>query len=192
MRGLTLRQPWAYAVTHLGKRVENRPTRPPRTLIGKRFAVHAAKKVDAAVELAEIAQMRDLGLWTQPLAGQMGRAPRGAIVATAKMLGYIAISRISGMSAHLDADLSATETDAFERAAASRWFTGPIGIVLVDVVVLPRPVPARGMQGYWPVTDADAVDVVTQEILGRAATAESAPVAKTLAAWAGEYPGAHA
>jgi len=41
MRALTLRQPWAWAIVHGQKRIENRPWKPWRDIIGQRIAIHA-------------------------------------------------------------------------------------------------------------------------------------------------------
>lgn len=46
MKGLTLLRPWPYAITHLGKRVENRTWQPHGAMIGQRIAVHAGKGLD--------------------------------------------------------------------------------------------------------------------------------------------------
>ncbi len=46
MRALTIRQPWAWAITHADKRVENRNWKPPENLIGERIAIHAGKVVE--------------------------------------------------------------------------------------------------------------------------------------------------
>jgi len=44
MRALSVRQPWAWAILHLGKDVENRSW---RTAYRGRFAIHASKSFDA-------------------------------------------------------------------------------------------------------------------------------------------------
>ncbi len=188
MRGLTLRQPWCYAITHLGKRVENRPTRPPAKLLGKRIALHAGVGLDVGYERDAVGWMAERGLWRPPGIGAgYGAIPRGAIVATAQIAGWYSTARTGLIS-----DVLAEH--GWEEIAHSPWYVGPVGILLDDVVVLPKPVPARGMQGYWPVSDADAVEVVAQEIIGRCAVEADGRVAaeRALAAWAGQYPGAHA
>ena len=43
MKALTLTPEWAWAVTALDKRVENRTWRPPERMIGQRIAIHAGK-----------------------------------------------------------------------------------------------------------------------------------------------------
>lgn len=43
---VTLRQPWAWAIAHCGKRIENRTWSPRHSLIGQRIAIHAGKSMD--------------------------------------------------------------------------------------------------------------------------------------------------
>lgn len=120
MLGLSLYQPWAYAVTHLGKRVENRPWAPWARVIGQTIALHATKaRVDEHAAAAFIANL----IHTLP---PLDSLPRGAIVGTARVAGYV------------------TRSD-------DPWFFGPFGWVLEDVTALAEPIPCRGMQGLWPV-----------------------------------------
>ena len=46
MRALTILQPWALCILDFGKMVENRTWRPPESLLGQRFAIHAGKVPD--------------------------------------------------------------------------------------------------------------------------------------------------
>ena len=61
MRALTLWQPWAHAVAHLGKRIENRPWKPWPAVIGTRVAIHAAAKVDALGEASGAPDLTESG-----------------------------------------------------------------------------------------------------------------------------------
>lgn len=45
MNALTLWPEWAWSIMHLGKDVENRTWHPPRSICGKRIALHAGRKV---------------------------------------------------------------------------------------------------------------------------------------------------
>ncbi len=118
--GLSLYQPWAYAVTHLGKRIENRPWAPWARVIGTTIALHATKaRVDEHAAAAFIADL----IHTLP---PLDSLPRGAIVGTARVVGFV------------------TRSD-------DPWFFGPYGWQLADVVALPEPIACRGMQGLWPV-----------------------------------------
>lgn len=143
---LTLHAPWAYAVTDLGKRVENRTWRPPARLIGQRLAIHAGM---ANAWPAWLAVDRAFCFATSDdLAIARDEATRGAVVAVVTVAGW-ADSR---------------DGSAYE-AARSPWWIGPIGWLLTDVVTLPDPVPAKGRQGLWRL-DA-ATDAAVREQLGR-------------------------
>lgn len=43
---LTLRRPWAAAVVHLGKAIENRTWKPPVHAIGQLLAIHAGRNIE--------------------------------------------------------------------------------------------------------------------------------------------------
>lgn len=73
MKVLTVRQPWADAIVHGGKRCENRTWTPPTALIGMRILIHAAKTPDRAAVLC-----RD----------QTWPDQRGVILAVATLTGY--------------------------------------------------------------------------------------------------------
>lgn len=80
--GLTLVQPWATVVVHHGKRIENRPWKPPAWAIGKRLAIHAGKKYDDQVA-------RDLWTHTGISVPCKKAIVLGAIVGTARLAGYV-------------------------------------------------------------------------------------------------------
>jgi hypothetical protein len=56
--GLTLMQPWAAAIVHGPKRIENRDWQPPAGMIGHYLAIHAGKKYDKRWET-------ELFIWDQ-------------------------------------------------------------------------------------------------------------------------------
>lgn len=126
MRALTLWQPWAYAITHLGKRVENRSWPPPPAAFQGPIALHAGKRyeADAFGELGrELDQVVDLD-----------EVYRGGIVGTCRIV---------------DVVRSPDDLPVGQR----RWWVGPVGWVLDDVRVL-EPIPCRGWQGLWTVDEA--------------------------------------
>ncbi|MFI5752443.1 hypothetical protein ACIBBE_42855 [Streptomyces sp. NPDC051644] len=71
-RGLSIQQPWASSITHLGKRVENRSRRTPYRGI---LLLHAAKKADEHLVAQVSATHPDVPM------------PRQAIVGTARLVG---------------------------------------------------------------------------------------------------------
>lgn len=121
MKALTLIQPWAWAIEHLGKRVENRTWAPPPRLVGQRIAIHAGKKYDEedARWLAENFDFSEID------------CAHGVIVATAR------IARVVTSADHLPEN---------QRV----WFFGPFGWVLADVQPVAE-LACRGAQGLWDV-----------------------------------------
>jgi hypothetical protein len=134
LRALTLWQPWAYAVAHLGKDVENRTWKPWPSVIGTRIAIHAAAKVDQVAERDAAGFICHRTTGVLPLHLDL---PRAAIVATARVTGVV------------------TES-------ADPWFVGPYGWKLDEVIALPTPVPCRGAQGLWIVPPDVAAQVFEQ------------------------------
>jgi hypothetical protein len=145
MRALTLTQPWCGLVASGIKRVENRPRHMiKRDAIGTRFAIHASREIDEDIysRIFRIGPELD---------------PRGA----PENERWFNLSRIKSAIiavATLDAILDPGACGILPwlpEAAAPlaedqrRWFFGPIGYVLRDVVALPTPVACRGWQGFW-------------------------------------------
>lgn len=119
MKALTLIQPWAWAITTLGKRVENRGWKPPARIIGQRIAIHAGKSFDneAAEDLRE-----EFGFGAIV-------CTQGAIVATA------VISHVVEFAMDLPRDQQI-------------WFFGRYGWVLDDVRPVDGP-RIQGKLGLW-------------------------------------------
>lgn len=143
MKALTLIQPWAYAVEHLGKPVENRTWKPPAAIIGKRIAIHAGKSIDRDT----LADFVEDGVIVNPKG-----IPRGAITCSAIVRGWVegdqeilpSARRLFGWSKPL------TEAEALE-ALRCRWWAGPVGWVLGDVISIDGPVACSGALGLWTV-----------------------------------------
>lgn len=129
LRALTLIQPWAWAVAHAGKAIENRTWPPPKWLVGQRLAIHAGMKWD-----------EDAVAFIEDVSGRAPPAERthGAIVAIAKVAGVLE-----------DCDV---DRGGARRSANLEWFAGPCGWLLEDVVAI-EPLPCKGAQGLWPVPD---------------------------------------
>lgn len=136
MHALTLKQPWAWAITNASKRIENRSWCPPDSLVGQRFALHAGQDWDAdgATRLRE---HHFLEVPTQ------GTVTAGAIVGTALLLGYMDARNPKAMVAHGDWD-----AEQWMPTEDPYWI-GPVGWMLADVVVLDRVVACRGALGLW-------------------------------------------
>lgn len=158
MRALTLTQPWCGLVAAGIKLVENRSRRMiAATAIGRRFALHASKEIDERVyeRLAEIDPALDLGL--TPASELWYKLSR----ITSAVIGVATLDSV------LDPRACGIDPDHPDAAAPlppdqRRWFFGPIGYVLRDVIALPEPVPCRGWQGFWTLPEDVAARVGSQ------------------------------
>ena len=81
MRAVTLHQPWASLIAHGYKTTETRGWPAPQALVGSRVAIHAAKRRPRRTE------------WNRQVAEIAGRMemPLGAVVATARVDGYVRV-----------------------------------------------------------------------------------------------------
>lgn len=79
-KAITLHQPWAWAIAHAGKDIENRIWKPPASVIGCRIAIHAGKVLDRD----GLDALRDRGI--EPTSNEL---IRGAIVAVCTVTGYV-------------------------------------------------------------------------------------------------------
>jgi hypothetical protein len=126
MKALTIRQPWAWAILHAGKDIENRnwPTR-----LRGRIAVHAASSLRRAEYFDFLEYYGALvGSWGVPdvIVPAHEALSLGAIVGTVEIVDCVSES-------------------------ASPWFMGDFGFVLRNPVVLPEPIPCKGALGFWEV-----------------------------------------
>jgi hypothetical protein len=131
MLALTVNQPYAWAIAHAGKDVENRTWKPPPAVIGTRIAIHASRQIDGdayhGLRCDSFDVPHDL--------------PLGAVVATARVAGWIL---------SFGQDFTDLSDLSFGPAFVSSWFTGPIGWVLRDVRAFEHPITdIRGKQRLW-------------------------------------------
>lgn len=134
---LTLWPEWAYAIAHLGKRVENRTWSRP-SLVGQWLCIHGGQHIgghrqsdQGAGDVAEV-------LSIARRAGAIGSYDRAALFHHLQMARncegkIVAVAKVTG----------------FTRSSDSPWFFGPWGWELDEVRVLPDPVPIKGSQGIW-------------------------------------------
>jgi len=143
VKALTLHQPWAWAIAHAGKRIENRSWRPPASIVGQRIAIHAGQGWNWDKTIWGTSTPPPTKAWLQ----QQGMV--GAIVATAKVVA-------AGDDSMLYREGLASLDDL-------RWYCGPVGWVLEDVRPMARPVPCNGAQGLWTLSDELVAAVAAQE-----------------------------
>jgi hypothetical protein len=118
---LSVRQPWAWAIIHAGKDIENRSwqaTNPARQVRG-RVAVHASSGLTRA-------EYEDAREWLQMMGYPCPEASdllRGGIIGSVRVVDVVGHSK-------------------------SSWFHGPIGLVLRDPQPVAF-IPAKGALGYF-------------------------------------------
>lgn len=131
MKAISIRQPWAWAILHAGKRVENRdwPDRMAPAYRGP-ILIHAAKGCTRGeFEYGAHYIQHASGVWVPPLATM----PRGAIVGTSKLVDV----RRNGLT------------------TLDPWAVpGCLGLILDDVRALPEPIPWKGALGLFDVPDS--------------------------------------
>ena len=144
MRAISLRQPWAHAVVHTGKWLENRtwkPNNPNRRFRGE-LLIHASpSKTDRdRHQYFDYCDVCDrLGLMRAQHKIPFDDMPRGGIIGMVRVTGLI------------------TETDDRDQPGAreSEWWVGPIALVVKDPSILPF-TPCKGMLGFFSI-DTDAL-----------------------------------
>lgn len=133
MKALSVRQPWAYSIFHLGKDIENRSWK-RKFIIGERVAIHASanltKSEYAAFDLFVVSTFgREL------LTGLPGinELDRGAIIGTVKIKGVVSTNEVR------------------KGLPVSDWFVGEFGYVMADPVLFEKPIPCKGALSLWEV-----------------------------------------
>jgi len=128
LKALTLWPEWAWAIVHLGKRVENR-TWKPFLPVGTTFAIHAGKHLGGKPGAASAREAEDdvFSMYGAQLPPGLRACPKSAIVCLATIAGY-------------DQD----DVTPWDVPGLWHWR-------LTDVRVLVEPVPCHGRQGLWTV-----------------------------------------
>lgn len=150
MRAITVRQPFAWAIAHLGKDVENRGREHPwQSAVGETIAIHAAaahygRNYDEAEEV-------DLDVITTAMCNgyEIGWEIREELEVRSAIVAVAQLEEVH------HADLCGSQCS--EWAVAREWH-----LVLTHVQPLPRPVPARGMLGLWSLTEQQQASVRRQ------------------------------
>jgi hypothetical protein len=152
MLGLTVRHPYAQAIACGLKTIE---TRGQRTRHRGRLAIHAA--LGHALPLAVVdldgvlADCRAAGFDTTAVRALLeppGSWSFGKIVAAAELSDCVPVEELT--------------PDSAERAFGD-YAPGRFGWQLARVVRLPVPVPARGLQGLWPIKP-ETMDILEQAL----------------------------
>lgn len=129
MKALSIKQPWAWAIIHGGKDIENRLW---KSDFRGRFLVHASKSFDMEGYQFMQENQRRLGIERLPQLSDKA-FPMGGIIGSVEM--------IACCSYH-----------------GSPWFFGPYGFRLTDPKPMEFR-PCRGMLGFFEVTIDHGIDV---------------------------------
>ena len=138
MLGLTLYRPWDHSIVHGPKRVENRPWRPPQSVIGTDIALHAGKHYCRE----GAAFIRDLGHVLPPQSEHRD----SVIVGVVRIVRAVNLDRIEDA---LFATMGTGNQPAKDPVESDPWAFGPWVWVLDNVRPLATPVPCKGAQGLW-------------------------------------------
>lgn len=138
IRGLTLWRPWAAAIVHGPKRIENRPWFPSLSFLDRLWvAIHAGRRWDAAGArfIAET--------WTECPAAIDHDEEEAGWPSTFAEQGVVGVARV-------------VEVRPLDEVGpiGAEWAFGPWCWMLEDVRALPTPIPCRGAQGLWRLPDA--------------------------------------
>jgi hypothetical protein len=125
MKAITIKQPWAWAIAHGNKDIENRGTNLRCVPLGGIIAIHAGKEWDSEAP-QQIANITD-----EEFAYTDDKFDRGVI----------ALARFGG---------NVEESDGL----VSPYFTGPIGWVLNERKPMAKRLPINGKQGPWELDNA--------------------------------------
>lgn len=130
MKAFTVYQPYAFAIIAGLKHYE---TRPRRTNIRGRVAVHAGK-LD---ELKATRNLSDRNFWeTMEAVGGKTDLPRGAVIGTVEIVDCVPVEEIAAALTERERLLG--------DYSPGRW-----AWVLKNPVPFPVPIQARGKQGWW-------------------------------------------
>ncbi len=129
IKGLSLTRPWPFAFVNgpepEQKRIENRSWKPPQGMIGHYLALHAAKSWSEEDRLWIASRM---GL----LVPKQSEHPHSQIFAVCRVAGYIESAQ-----------------DERLKPEQCKWFFGPYGWLLEDLVELKTPVTCTGARLLW-------------------------------------------
>jgi hypothetical protein len=129
VKAISVRQPWAWAILHAGKRHENRGPTWARMRIPPVLALHAAKGCTREEYADAVDTIQDIvhGIVVPPLA----KLPRGGLVGVMRMGATVQC-----------------EPRAIIHHHDRPWLFGPVGLTILDVEALPF-VPMNGALGIF-------------------------------------------
>jgi hypothetical protein len=148
MRALTIRNPWAWAIAHGHKKVENRTWVPHIRNLRTFIAISASKERE--VPATHTLKVNEL-CPTFPQGGM----EFGAVVAVVRLVGLLQLDEYCDVVDQMwhHKELSWPQW-CEQNPLWRRWAFGPRCWVFDDVFKLPKPVPCKGSLGLWMLPDS--------------------------------------
>ena len=141
MKAISLWQPWAHAIAVGKKTIETRHWHAPRSIIGQRIAIHAAKRPIKRGEISSFYCSPSWGFifdeWRE-----LRQLDYGGIVCTA----------IFQLCASTDALLKSYPSVVHNQIEYGNFCSGRFGWVFRDIQPI-KFIPYRGMQGFFNIPD---------------------------------------
>lgn len=140
MKALTIWQPWASLIACGAKRYE---TRSWAAKYRGPIAIHAAKK-----DISEVLRILPVSLaqkMKKVIGAELRELPTGVVIATAELVNVWSIAYHPGTYIPLLGDYLVPEKET----AFGDWTPGRYAWELVNVKMLPEPIPTKGKQGLW-------------------------------------------
>lgn len=160
MKAITLHPEWAFAVAHLGKRIENRTWKPPESLWLEPFAIHAGKYIGGRPSLESVTDgLAGLSITARAAGWDVEAGPGNAkawmyhfhrgdeLVHVGSHAYPMTTSAIVGV-ATLRSILGERVVSVGEPGVAGWKEVGRYGWHF-DYQPLPEPIPCGGKQGLW-------------------------------------------
>ena len=138
MKALSIRQPWAWAILHAGKDIENRNWKPmnPGLWFRGRFVVHASQEPSPRKWDEEWTAYCETIL---NMPAKLAPDPEAMIPSPEQL--------------HFGALLGTVDFVDVVGRHSSPWFFGPVGLVLREPRPFPQPIPYKGRLGFFDVPD---------------------------------------
>ena len=171
--GLTIKDPWAQAIIHGPKRIENRSKRPPEKCIGEWVAIHCGKSVDDYAwgtmtayrgsktnnppPIEECHPLVQYG-YGEGVEKYTARHHPGHIIGVVRIGGWYSADDYhhdarNGLghewAMRLKREGAPWPDDIRKVVMSDPWWQGPVGWLLDNPTPLDTPVPARGQLGVW-------------------------------------------
>jgi hypothetical protein len=151
IKALTILQPWASAIACGAKRIE---TRSWATKYRGLLLIHAGKGQPPQPIFVEAC--RAAGLRSNP--GESCCLPLGALIAVAELVDCLPTMHLARNGVFFTGRPDVTGRMTDQERALGNYIPDRYGWVLANVRRLPTPIPYRGRQGLFNITEPDALD----------------------------------